>query len=157
MKNFIELCISGDALADEIDNYIDSNVKGPISYRKNLLAAEEVLKGDMGDILLNVLKECDCVIVDGDIVKKRTNEIVGSISYKDAGVSIDVGNEIVANIKENVMSTWTNKVISDYGDFAGVYSFNRSDLIVASTDGVGTKTLLTTRVYGSAGYEMLGT
>ena len=93
-----------------------------------------------------------------------------SDSYSNAGVNIDIGNQIVTQIKEDVMSTWTDdpfnygkRVVNDYGDFAGIYSLNLYDLkcyqeplIVATTDGIGTKTLLTTQIYGPIGFKLLG-
>ena len=67
--------------------------------------------------------------------------------YKNAGVNIEAGDEAVRKIKKHVESTWKDDVISKFGDFSGLMSlnnrnFNNSSLLVASIDGVGTKSHL---------------
>ena len=64
-------------------------------------------------------------------------------AYAQAGVNIEAGNALVSRIKDLVQSTQTRGVISDIGGFGGLF---RPDLtgmaepvLVASTDGVGTK------------------
>jgi len=63
--------------------------------------------------------------------------------YAEAGVDIDAGNEFVKRIKPLVSKTFTPEVITDLGGFAGLFSLNRQGLknpvLLASTDGVGTK------------------
>jgi phosphoribosylformylglycinamidine cyclo-ligase len=64
-------------------------------------------------------------------------------SYADAGVDIDAGNRLVQRIKPIVSKTFKSGVITDIGGFAGMFSMNVHDIknpvLVASTDGVGTK------------------
>lgn len=66
-------------------------------------------------------------------------------AYAQAGVDIDKGNLAASLIKASVQSTYNASVLSDVGAFGGLYSldalaeFNRP-VLVASTDGVGTKT-----------------
>ncbi|MBW1942436.1 MAG: phosphoribosylformylglycinamidine cyclo-ligase [Deltaproteobacteria bacterium] len=64
-------------------------------------------------------------------------------SYKEAGVDIDAGNRFVDLIKPIVSKTFKSGVITDIGGFAGLLSLNVQDIenpvLVASTDGVGTK------------------
>jgi len=66
-----------------------------------------------------------------------------SRAYKQAGVDIDAANEFVGRIKSLVSSTFTKGVITEIGGFGGVYKpdvHNISEpVLVASTDGVGTK------------------
>lgn len=64
-------------------------------------------------------------------------------TYTDSGVDINAGNELVTRIKSMVEKTRTQGVFSDIGGFGGLF---RPDLagmedpvLVASTDGVGTK------------------
>ena len=64
-------------------------------------------------------------------------------AYTDSGVDINAGNELVTRIKSMVEKTRTQGVFSDIGGFGGLF---RPDLagmedpvLVASTDGVGTK------------------
>jgi phosphoribosylformylglycinamidine cyclo-ligase len=63
--------------------------------------------------------------------------------YAEAGVDIDAGNEFVKRIKSLVAKTFKPEVITDLGGFAGLFSLNLQDLknpvLLASTDGVGTK------------------
>jgi phosphoribosylamine--glycine ligase / phosphoribosylformylglycinamidine cyclo-ligase len=61
-------------------------------------------------------------------------------AYEDAGVSIDEGNRVVEAIRASIESTYTPKVIPNFGDFGGLYRINKDRILVASTDGVGTKT-----------------
>lgn len=64
------------------------------------------------------------------------------ISYKDAGVDIDAGNQFVENIKPYVKSTFDKNVIGGIGSFAGAYELPagfKEPVMLAATDGVGTK------------------
>ena len=64
------------------------------------------------------------------------------ISYKDAGVDIDVGNNFVEKIKPLVKSTTTPLVIGGIGSFSGAIrlpSGYKNPAILGATDGVGTK------------------
>ncbi len=67
-------------------------------------------------------------------------------TYAGAGVSIDAGEEAVARIKAKVRSTFRREVIGDIGGFGGLFALDRSrhehPVLVASTDGVGTKALI---------------
>ena len=81
--------------------------------------------------------------------------------YKNAGVNIEVGDEAVRKIKKHLESTWGNEVASKFGDFSGLISlnhrnFNDSSLLVASIDGVGTKTHLIMDKLGINGLFSLG-
>ena len=67
---------------------------------------------------------------------------MADISYKDAGVDIDAGNEFVESIKEDVKSTFDDNVIGGIGSFAGAYALPagyKEPVILSATDGVGTK------------------
>ena len=43
------------------------------------------------------------------------------ISYKDAGVDIDKGNEAVRLMKDHVKSTFNEGVLTDIGGFGGLF------------------------------------
>ncbi|MDX1738549.1 MAG: phosphoribosylformylglycinamidine cyclo-ligase [Alphaproteobacteria bacterium] len=65
------------------------------------------------------------------------------LSYKDAGVDIDAGNSLVEKIKPYAKSTRRKGADSSLGGFGGFFDpkaagFN-DPLMVAATDGVGTK------------------
>lgn len=69
-------------------------------------------------------------------------------SYRGAGVDIDAGNRAVALMAEAVASTRTPEVINAVRGFGGLYSAAALDpdsVLVASTDGVGTKVALAAR------------
>src|SRR3989339_830350 len=64
-------------------------------------------------------------------------------TYKDSGVDIEAGDETIRRIKPLVKSTFNKNVLADIGLFGGFYEANFPEyehpVLVASTDGVGTK------------------
>ena len=69
-------------------------------------------------------------------------------SYRDAGVDIDEGNRTVKMLSEVVKSTMTPPVLSEIGAFGGLFAaddLGPGKILVASTDGVGTKVELAAR------------
>jgi len=70
-----------------------------------------------------------------------------SSAYAEAGVDIDAGNQAVRLMSDAVRSTYNTRVLAGIGSFGGVYDASflagmRAPALVASTDGVGTKTML---------------
>ncbi|MER3453363.1 MAG: phosphoribosylformylglycinamidine cyclo-ligase, partial [Acidimicrobiia bacterium] len=67
-------------------------------------------------------------------------------TYRAAGVDIDAAERAVARIRDAVRSTFRPEVIGDIGGFGGLFAFARErwrdPVLVASTDGVGTKALV---------------
>ncbi len=68
-------------------------------------------------------------------------------AYASSGVSIDAGNHAVDLMKDAVKSTYTPSVLSGLGSFGGLYDVSAlkefdKPVLVASTDGVGTKVKL---------------
>ncbi len=65
------------------------------------------------------------------------------ITYKDAGVDIEAGEELVNRIKPLVRTTFTSGVLADIGSFGAFFQPDFSGLnnpvLVSSVDGVGTK------------------
>ena len=70
-----------------------------------------------------------------DLIKK----MIKPITYKDAGVDIDAANLAVKNIKKYVKETYNSRVLSSIGSFSGLYQIDKEQVLVSSTDGVGTK------------------
>lgn len=70
------------------------------------------------------------------------------LTYVDSGVDIAAGEKAVELIKEHVRSTLRPEVVGDIGGFGGLFSLgrlpHRDPMLVSSTDGVGTKSLLAT-------------
>lgn len=65
------------------------------------------------------------------------------MDYKQSGVDIDAGNEVVRRIRSLAKSTFTPGVLSEIGSFGGLFSLSsaamRDPVLVSSADGVGTK------------------
>ena len=65
------------------------------------------------------------------------------MTYRDAGVDIDAGNDSVSLIKDAVRATYRSEVMGDLGGFGGLFALNTKDykepVLVSGTDGVGTK------------------
>lgn len=67
------------------------------------------------------------------------------LSYRDAGVDIDAGNEAVRRIKALVASTRRPEQLDDIGGFAGMIGLPQGmaePILVSCADGVGTKLLV---------------
>jgi phosphoribosylformylglycinamidine cyclo-ligase len=68
------------------------------------------------------------------------------LTYARAGVDIAAGERAVEMIKQHVRSTFRPEVIGDVGGFGGLFAFDprhlRDPVLVSSTDGVGTKSLI---------------
>src|SRR5690606_28487193 len=65
-----------------------------------------------------------------------------SLTYRDAGVDIDAAQRAMTSVAEMLRSTRTSDTLSDLGSFGGLYRVPAgmdSPVVVASTDGVGTK------------------
>ena len=74
--------------------------------------------------------------------------------YKKAGVDIKAGNDLVDKIRKDVASTFDKNVLGGIGSFSGFYSLPKgfkNPVLVACTDGVGTKVALAQK------YSSLGT
>ena len=69
-----------------------------------------------------------------------------SLTYKDAGVDIDAGNELVERIKPLVKRTLRPEVLAGIGGFGGLFALPpgryQEPVLVSGTDGVGTKLML---------------
>lgn len=64
------------------------------------------------------------------------------LSYKDAGVDIHTGNELVERIKGDVKRTRRSEVMGGLGGFGALCALPtkyKEPILVSGTDGVGTK------------------
>ncbi len=72
------------------------------------------------------------------------------LTYRDAGVDIDAGSELVERIKPFVKKTMRSEVLSGLGGFGGLFALagDKYDepVLVSGTDGVGTKLKLAQRL-----------
>ncbi|WP_297146686.1 phosphoribosylformylglycinamidine cyclo-ligase [Thermomonas sp.] len=67
------------------------------------------------------------------------------LTYRDAGVDIDAGNEVVERIKPLVRKTMRPEVLGGVGLFGGLFDLSsryQEPVLVSGTDGVGTKLIL---------------
>src|SRR6476661_8222181 len=84
-----------------------------------------------------------------------------SISYADAGVSIDNANLAVSKIKEFAKSTFNERTLTEIGSFGGMFSAAFPEMaepvLVASADGVGTKLKLAfeTGIHNTVGADLV--
>ena len=64
------------------------------------------------------------------------------LTYRDAGVDIDAGNDVVERIKPLVKRTFRPEVMGGLGGFGALFDLSnkyREPVLVSGTDGVGTK------------------
>ncbi len=85
------------------------------------------------------------------------------LTYAAAGVDIEAGERAVELIKQHAESTFRPGVIGAIGGFGGLFDLAAIELddpvLVSSTDGVGTKSVLawTTGRYDTIGIDLVGT
>lgn len=73
---------------------------------------------------------------------KHTPPIIAPLSYRDAGVDIDAGDQLVENIKPFARKTLREGVLAGIGGFGALFELSgkyREPVLVSGTDGVGTK------------------
>src|SRR5579883_3651390 len=86
---------------------------------------------------------------------------MGSITYRQAGVDIDAGDDLVERIKTFAAATRNAEVVSDVGGFAGLCRVPADvdePVLVSGTDGVGTKLKVAflTGVHDTIGFDLVG-
>jgi len=73
------------------------------------------------------------------------------LTYKDAGVDIDAGSDLVERIKPLVKRTMRPEVLAGLGGFGGLFALPpnryRQPVLVSGTDGVGTKLKLAQQLH----------
>ena len=83
------------------------------------------------------------------------------MDYKQAGVDIEAGNEVVRRIRSLARGTFTAGVLSEIGSFGGLFRLDTAAIadpvLVASADGVGTKLRVAfmTGVHGTIGIDLV--
>lgn len=85
----------------------------------------------------------------------------GKMNYKQAGVDVQAGEEAVRLIKPIVKATFTPNVLTDLGSFGALFKLDlhswKHPVLVASTDGVGTKLLVAkmAREFSTVGQDLV--
>lgn len=88
------------------------------------------------------------------------NQAETSLTYADAGVDIDAGNQLVDAIKPFIKSTHRPGVVGNIGGFGGLFDLKatglKDPLLVAANDGVGTKLKLAieTGIHDTVGIDL---
>src|SRR6202522_4875104 len=83
------------------------------------------------------------------------------VTYREAGVDIDAGEELVERIKPHVKRTMRREVLGGLGGFGALVEVPldryRKPVLVSGTDGVGTKLRLAidTRRHGAVGIDLV--
>lgn len=62
-----------------------------------------------------------------------------AITYRDSGVDVERGYEAVKLMRKHVEKTFDKHVLNGLGSFGGMYDIGGGNVLVAGTDGVGTK------------------
>ena len=82
--------------------------------------------------------------------------------YASSGVDIDAGNRAVELMKDAVNSTYNSSVLAGIGSFGGLFDISalkemKSPVLVASTDGVGTKVKIASSLdrYRGIGHDIV--
>lgn len=82
-------------------------------------------------------------------------------TYKDSGVDIEAGEEMVESIKDVVQQTHSDAVLSNIGGFGGFFKPDlqgyNEPVFVSSVDGVGTKLIVAfkTKTYDTVGQDLV--
>jgi phosphoribosylformylglycinamidine cyclo-ligase len=83
------------------------------------------------------------------------------MDYRSAGVDIDAATQALVKVRELARSTFRKEVLSDIGSFGGLFRLDteryKKPVLVASTDGVGTKLKIAfaTGRHGTVGYDLV--
>lgn len=83
-------------------------------------------------------------------------------AYRQAGVDIDAGKQATDLMREAVRATYGPEVLSETGAFGGLFAADAlkaldAPVLVASTDGVGTKTMVAAKMqqWGTIGQDLV--
>ncbi len=83
------------------------------------------------------------------------------MDYRSAGVDIDAATRALSKVRELARSTYRPGVLSDIGSFGGLFRLDteryRKPVLVASTDGIGTKLKIAfaTGRHDTVGYDLV--
>lgn len=94
-------------------------------------------------------------------MKNKTPKAPASLTYADAGVDVNAGNELVHKIKPLVARTKRPGVLGGIGGFGGMFELPanqyKQPVMVSGTDGVGTKLKLAIElgIHDSIGIDLV--
>ncbi len=148
------------------------NVLGLMPHPEDYVRAQQhplrrgLADGEGDGILLfkNAFEYAKKLAAEGTRPVAITNEEtpVAALSYAASGVDIAAGDQALRLMKRAVRTTQGPEVLAGMGAFAGAFDVTalqkmRQPALVASTDGVGTKTLLAAqaRRFDTIGYDIV--
>jgi phosphoribosylamine--glycine ligase/phosphoribosylaminoimidazole synthetase len=123
--------------------------------------------GDLKSALATAYRAVKQVTFEGmqyrrDIGRRAVGNAEEESSYASSGVSITSGNRAVELMREAVRSTYGPEVLAGIGAFGGLFDASalkamRDPVLVASTDGVGTKVKLAAQAgrFESIGHDIV--
>jgi formyltetrahydrofolate-dependent phosphoribosylglycinamide formyltransferase len=123
---------------------IDNVYTSSLDKDCNLLGSRALAIYSEGKDIEEACEKCEKIISrinTENLYWRKDIGLKNNDAYKSAGVDINEGNKFVKLIKKDVESTYTEDVVGQHGNFGGQFKFN-NDVLVASTDGVGTKGIL---------------
>jgi len=126
------------------------------------IVVQKIVKVDSGDSAES-LKAKVQALEGPAFIEAIQKKCKNSISYADAGVSIDAGNTLVELIKPACKATRRPGCDADLGGFGGLFDlaaagYNTEDtIIIGATDGVGTKLRVAhmTKKHESVGIDLV--
>ncbi|SMN18048.1 similar to Saccharomyces cerevisiae YGL234W ADE5,7 Bifunctional enzyme of the 'de novo' purine nucleotide biosynthetic pathway [Maudiozyma saulgeensis] len=158
-----------DAYIFQAGTSISSDKNELLTAGGRVIAATAIAK-TLKDAVAKAYEAVDCIDFKGkyfrkDIAHRAFDENTSktSITYSDSGVSVDNGNLLVQKIKDMVKSTRRPGADSDIGGFGGVFDLKQAGydtdetLLVAATDGVGTKLIIAqeTNIHDTVGIDLV--
>ena len=94
-------------------------------------------------------------------MRREAGQAAEQLSYTSAGVDIDAGHRAVALMKDAVHATHGPRVLGGLGAFGGLFDISElgvaKPVLVSSTDGVGTKSMVATQLgkLGGLGHDLV--
>jgi len=78
------------------------------------------------------------------------------LTYADAGVDVQKGEEVARNITSALQATWNDHIVANVSGFKAVYDMG-DHYIIGATDGVGTKLLVAIMAekFGTVGQDLV--
>ena len=131
-----------------------------VMYRKAELTRREIYNQKFGSEM-DIIRQYEELKKAGKIGGKKSMELERGLTYEDAGVSIDTKEKAFKEIKETIRSTYGPEVLSDMGNFGGLFALDKAKyeepILVSSNDSVGTKLKLAfmTGKHNTVGYDIV--
>jgi phosphoribosylamine--glycine ligase/phosphoribosylformylglycinamidine cyclo-ligase len=125
------------------------NANGALVTAGGRVLAISAAGADLDNALASAYQGVEAIWFDGMQFRRDIGRTGNA--YARAGVDIGAGTRATELMKESVRSTYNRAVLSDTGSFGGLYDASAlkemvAPVLVASTDGVGTKTMVAARM-----------